>query len=119
MDSHFRTALVEISAVLNKRPLTYGYQSDDAHPLLPNDLLNTRYQFEEKDVSVLAPITDVEQRLRLIWKQIQQTLDQFWHHWRTEYLQFLRERNPINHFLKQITDSLPQINDIVLITKNI
>ncbi len=96
------TALTEIEAVLNSRPLSYISAEDLEEPLTPSHLLVGRrilnlpnhisYQSDPDDEDFTINSVHLTRRV----KHLNYSLNQFWNRWRTEYLNELREAH--NHF---------------------
>ena len=91
------TALAEIEAVINSRPLSYISASDLEEPLTPSHLLVGRRILNLPDH--LGHLTDPKDEefsvdpsvLTRRMKHFNNTLNHFWNRWRTEYLNELRE----------------------------
>jgi len=90
------TALTEIESVINSRPLSYVSANDLEEPLTPSHLLVGQrilnladhlgfpYDLGDEDFS-----TDSTQLTRWM-RHLNNTLNHFWHRWRSEYLSELR-----------------------------
>lgn len=89
------TAVVEIEAIINSRPLSHLNSDDTDEPLTPSHLLvgrrilrladNLTYlEFDDEDFEV----TDVSLQRRA--KHLNSVLNHFWKRWRKEYLLELR-----------------------------
>lgn len=91
------TALAEIEAVLNSRPLSYNSTDDMEEPITPSHLIVGRRilnlpdnldgvcDLDDDDFTV--DTNQVNSRV----KHLNQVLNHFWKRWRTEYLSNLRE----------------------------
>lgn len=91
------TALAEIEAVLNSRPLSYISDEDMEEPLTPSHLVigrrilslpdNLNYVCDLDDEEFTLDSKQVSSRVR----HLNNVLNHFWRRWRTEYLSCLRE----------------------------
>lgn len=88
-DEILNTALTEVEALLNSRPLTHvSVDPTDLEPLTPNHLLlGRRNPYVQPDIS---DEKDVCARLR--FKRAQLIAEHFWRRWLREYLPDLTER---------------------------
>ena len=102
----FLTAMTEVEAVLNNRPLTYiSTDPQDPRPLTPNNFLN----FAARGVGAF----DAGEQGRVIrkqWRHALQLADYFWSRWLKEYLPSLLGRNRMQQPTKTI-----KIGDIVVV----
>ena len=109
------TALVEVEAVLNSRPLTYVSTDDFEVPLTPSHLLVGRRLLDLPDHLCEEP-EEFETTPDLLTKRarhLEQTVTHFWRRWRKEYLLELRESHRYhggNQNAKPV-----MINDVVVI----
>ena len=89
------TAVIEVEAVLNSRPLTYVSTTDWEEPLTPSHLIAGRRIWSLPDHLYHVP-EDEEfgsgpELLTKRARHLNRTLDRFWSRWRKEYLVELRE----------------------------
>ena len=106
-DESLQTALCEVEAIMNDRPITIlSEDAKDPEPLTPNHLL------QMKRMPTLPPGLfdkgDLFARRR--WKQIQYIADLFWKRWTREYLPLLQERQKWNEVKRNL-----KCGDIMLI----
>ena len=109
-DEVLHTALLEVEAMINGRPLTYiSSDSTDVEPLTPNHLLlgcasvNTSPGlFQSKEINS-----------RRRWRQSQVLADQFWRRWKREYVPTLASRQK---WLRQTRNI--QEGDVVLMVES-
>lgn len=88
------TAMVEVEAVINSRPLTYVSMEDIEEPLTPSHLLTGRRILSLPYHLCHRSEEDVEVGPEFLTKRaryLNRTLDRFWTRWRKEYLLELRE----------------------------
>ena len=91
------TALAEIEAVLNSRPLSYVPDEDMEEPITPSHLIvgrrilnlpdNLDYVCDLSDSEFTLDTNHATKRV----KHLNHVLNHFWKRWRTEYLSSLRE----------------------------
>ena len=118
-DSAIRTAVAEIAAVLNARPLTYVSEDNEDIPLTPNDLLLAQFSLPS-EIKPPADATVTASHVIHIWKQSKQAVDTFWTIWRSSYLQSLRRDKRAYSFPQNTTKEQPRVGHVVLIAeKNI
>ena len=100
-----RTALVEIEAVINSRPLTYLYDDDVTDPLTPSHLLcGEMWRKYYLDCA----------------RCVQRTIQLFWSKFNQCYLAELREHRMYqNKRNKSSDDKLLNVNDAVLVNEDI
>ena len=112
------TAIVEIEAIINSRPLTFLNSDDPEEPLTPSHLLVGRRVLSLPDnLTYFAPedetfeVTDESLQRRA--KHLNSVLNHFWKRWSKEYLLDLRDA----HRQQKIggTSAPVQIGDIVLV----
>jgi len=114
-DTILRTALAEIAATMNSRPLTYVSEDSEDRPLTPNHFLMTNYDINDKsDTANTRPLTAGAAHLRHTWKNASNIIDKFWRIWKTSYLQSLRNHSTNYRFPKQVSGYEPQLNTVVL-----
>lgn len=115
------TALTEIEAVLNSRPLTYLSPDDFEEPVTPSHflcgrrILNLPDGLRQEDVDEefeLAQSTQATLSRRL--RHLNATLNHFWKRWKREYLLELREAHRYHNGKEDATP--PSVGDIVLVS---
>ncbi len=90
-DESLRTLMCEAESIVNSRPLTVNQLTDpdSPEPLTPNHLLTMKSK-------VLLPPPGVFQGAdvycRRRWRRVQHLGNEFWSHWRKEFLLSLQER---------------------------
>ena len=115
------TALAEIEAVLNSRPLSYVSSTDMEEPITPSNLVvghrilnlpdNINYLSDLDEEFVLTK----GQVLRQV-KHLNNVLNHFWRRWRTEYLNHLREVHAqLSRRRSASSDSFISIGDVVVV----
>jgi transposase InsO family protein len=88
-DECLQTALSEVEAVLNARPITVtSGDSKDPEPLTPNHLL----LLKGKPILPTGLFSKQDSYYRRRWKQVQYHSDLFWKRWTQEYLPLMQER---------------------------
>ena len=93
----FNTALAEIEAVLNSRPLAYVCGDDLEEPITPSHLdVGRRILNLPDQLDYLCDLDDEEftldkNEVTSRVKHLNNVLNHFWKRWRTEYLSTLRE----------------------------
>ena len=88
-DECLQTALCEVEAVLNARPITVtSGDSKNPEPLTPNHLL----LLKGKPILPTGLFSKQDSYYRRRWKQVQYHSDLFWKRWTQEYLPLMQER---------------------------
>ena len=114
------TAITEVEAILNSRPLTYLSATDLEEPLTPSHMIYGRRLLslpdylchtEESDQDYL-PTCNSRNVLSKRVTYIQTVLNQFWNHWKRDYLVELRENQ---RYRGSRVSSPVTLGDIVLI----
>ena len=115
------TALAEIEAVLNSRPLSYVSSEDldepvtPSHPIVGQRLLslpdNLDYLCDPGDEEFTLDKSQVTSRVR----HLNNLLNHFWKRWRTEYLSCLREVHSQLSRKTQGDSSVIAIGDVVIV----
>ncbi|XP_065182717.1 uncharacterized protein LOC135813554 [Sycon ciliatum] len=119
--SQLTTILMEVSAVVNSRPLVY-VDNDLQEILTPSHFLclsattgGVQPTADDDDPDHIEVLTAAQNFLS-VWKKGQRTLDQFWRVWRDDYLVDLR--NSHTRKLRQArvaASEQPAVDDVVLI----
>ena len=88
----FSTVMVEVEAILNKRPLT-PVSSDprDMDALTPMDFLCPGWK-SHSSVSILPVAPPGGEGLKYAWMRARNFIDGFWRRWSAEYLATLKDR---------------------------
>ena len=112
------TAIVEIEAIINSRPLSYVGSDDTEEPLTPSHLLvgrrilglpdNLSY-LELDDADFEVTDASVQRRAR----HLNSVLNHFWKRWSKEYLLELREAHRHQHSSKGLSPI--DVGDIVVV----
>lgn len=114
------TAVIEIEAVLNSRPISHYSTEDHDEPLTPVHLITGRrlmslqnglcYQYIDSDLDT-TPLL-----LNKRMKHLNKTIDNFWTRWRSEYLLGLQEQHCISK--RSTKESQVSFGDVVIIHKD-
>ena len=107
----FATILVDIEAILNKRPLT-AMSSDpsDPEPITPSHILYPA-TFAHSSATIIPDNgKDYATHIGCAWKRAQARIDAFWRIWSKDYLSLLHNRSKWQKEVKGI-----EIGDIVII----
>ncbi len=94
-DDSLRTAMCEVMAIVNGRPLTTDnlYDPTSLEPLTPNNIVTG------KSSIALPPPGNFQREnlyLRKRWRRVQYVANEFWNRWRKEYLKNLQIRQKWN-----------------------
>lgn len=84
------TFLMEVSAILNARPLVAVSTDPDTPQVLSPDILIHQKTVHTSQLDI--PVIGTKDALKSSWKQVQYLADQFWQRWHTEYMQSLQIR---------------------------
>lgn len=113
------TAVVEIEAVINSRPLSYVSATDVEEPLTPSHLIVGRrllslpdylgYVCDHGDEDFEVDASQLTKRM----KHFASVLNHFWRRWRSEYLNELRESH--RHGTKNGRDSHVATGEMVIV----
>ena len=113
------TAVVEIEAIVNSRPLSYVYPDDFQQPLTPSHLLVGRRLLSLPDhLTYLEPEGDEDfelstESLQRRAKHLSSVLNHFWRRWSREYLLELRDTH--RHRGPKKSGKPIAVGDVVLI----
>lgn len=113
------TAIVEVEAVLNSRPLSYVSMDDIEEPLTPSHLLVGRRLLSLPDHLCRGSGEegeDIETGPELLSRRaryLNNLLDRFWARWRKEYLLELRETHRHHHGCSDPSPVL--VGDVVIV----
>ena len=106
-DEALHTALCEVEAVLNDRPITPSSGDlNDLEALTPNHLL----QLKAKPLFPPGLFNKNDQYARRRWRQVQYIADLFWKRWVKEYLPLMQARQKWNRAKKSFA-----VGDLVLV----
>ena len=117
--NELQTAVVEIEAIVNARPLTYVYDDDESvsTPLTPSHLIYGR-RFTNAPGNQHFETINVNKALTKRAKHHQRVLQQFTKRWQHEYLLSLRERAN-ERSKKQKKESPISVGDIVIVKSDL
>ncbi|XP_052762426.1 uncharacterized protein LOC128205059 [Mya arenaria] len=101
------TLMAEVTAIVNARPIV-PVSTDGSAPeiLSPSSILTQKWDFNLHQFEHLS----FADSYRVAWKNVQFLANQFWHHWRFEYLQLLQPRRKWNVEQRNIREG-----DVVLV----
>ena len=115
------TAVVEIEAVINSRPLSYVSSTDLEEPLTSSRLVLGRrllnlpdylgYVYDPDDEDFEVNASQLKRRM----KHFANVLNHFWKRWRTEYLSELRECHQYSAAKKTSHHPSVSCGDIVIV----
>ena len=87
------TLIVEIEAIINKRPITaISTDPSDFEALTPAHILYPSMMTHSSATIVPTNTLDEVGEHRASWKRVQARVNAFWHQWRREYVTSLHER---------------------------
>ena len=93
----FETALSQVAAILNDRPLTYASSDvNDMRVLSPSNFLYP-YTITPSSTTILAPIPTGGDHLRGSWRDVRRLAATFQSRWHDEYLRTLMPRTKWHH----------------------
>ena len=106
-DESLQTALCEVEAIMNDRPITtVSSDPNDLEPLTPNHLLHLK----AKPIMPPGLFQKADLYSRRRWRQVQYLADLFWRRWIREYLPNLQQRSKWQHPKRSLRQ-----NDLVII----
>ena len=116
--AELETIITETEAAVNNRPITYVEETSSLSPealtpshLLHGCLINTLPHYGSTDDPDLIQSKHGQLTQRVNYRN--SLMHQIWNRWRTEYLNFLRERKA--NFSRKTSTILPKVGDIVII----
>lgn len=110
------TALTEVEAVINSRPLTYVYNDiGEPEALSPANFLTGKRPTSFPTLGLTEVTHTSADQLLQMWKHREEVLDRFWKRWSTEYL--LETRN-MQRTITSKTHNI-KVGDLVLIKDNL
>uniref|UniRef100_A0A1X7VVT9 Uncharacterized protein n=1 Tax=Amphimedon queenslandica TaxID=400682 RepID=A0A1X7VVT9_AMPQE len=116
LDYELNTAIIEIKAILNLRPLSFVSPDNFDEPLTASHLMVGRrlmsvpdhsHKESDEDYSPQATKDHLSKR----FKHLNTSLDILWQRWRSEYLLELREHHCFNN--RSDRDQVISVGDIV------
>ena len=107
----FQTAIVEIEAALNRRPLTaVPSESNSCEAITPMSILNPTAR-SHSDVVVIPNSSSTEvDRIRNSWTNAQALVNRFWNAWKRDYLSLLHGREKWQKSSRNL-----EIDDLVIL----
>ena len=113
------TAVIEVEAMLNSRPLTYLAPDDLDEPLTPSHLLTGRRILSLPDLPIgneedYLPQPSQDELTRRM-NHLNRILEHFWTRWKREYLLELRNAHRYHGSSQRTADSPIAVGDIVII----
>ena len=107
----FQTAIVEIEAALNRRPLTaIPSESNSCEAITPLSILHPTAR-SHSDVIVVPSASSTEvDRIRGSWTNAQALVNRFWNAWRRDYLSLLHGREKWQKSSRNLN-----VNDLVIL----
>ena len=113
----FRTTLAEIENIINSRPITHNTVELNLTPITPNDILRIKYIVPPDTDAIPANSSLAQAQLQSSCEYIDETVQQFWCRWKSEYLQFLRNWSAHQQFKKAVNPKIPCKGDVVIISE--
>jgi hypothetical protein len=109
----FNTIIVEIEAIVNRRPITaISADSRDCEALTPAHILYPA-TFSHSSTPITSSFEPVEaETLRNSWKRAQSRVNAFWKTWSRDYLTLLHERKKWERTARDL-----KVGDLVLVAK--
>ncbi|EFP04399.1 hypothetical protein CRE_25656 [Caenorhabditis remanei] len=114
----FETILIECTAVINLRPISYVSNHENLIALRPVDFVfpdsNINHQFDIEPMD-LSDIPKGRAALVENWSRSASITADFRRRWNKEYPQVLQDRRAFIHRQKHAAEKKPQVGDVVLI----
>lgn len=111
-EREFTTAIVEIEAVINNRPIAYVDKDLTSQLLTPNHFLRVKFPAIPIDVQPRDQRNlSTKERLLAYWKATEQDLNIYWRIWSEQYLLALTE---VRNRTAKTENRSPKVGDIVL-----
>ena len=108
-DTVFSTVLCEVSAIMNRRPITYATNDiDDPQALSPINFLFP-YTALSSSCSTLPPTPLSGDNARKTWRLLRQIVEEYWQRFSDEYITTLRKRTKWMN-----SEKVPYIGQIVI-----
>ena len=105
------TAIVEIEAIINRRPLTaISASSSDYEAIAPAHILYPDAMSHSSALVVENVSNDKAKRMRCLWRRAQARVNAFWKQWKRDYITLLHDRSKWRTTRRDI-----EVGDLVLL----